>query len=154
MTLDRMRVGEITGLLAHVAGILDALPLDAYAEAIEANASSVASEHYNGSLESVAGGFRRARRTELVAAATNAREFATAMAAAAAHTRAARRADQLEQASAAEAATQATPDSVRGSVVAFNDAHAAAVRRAYPGADVTVMRRREEGLADDDPEAG
>lgn len=135
--LDSMRVAEITGLLSHVAGILDSLPLAAYADAIQADADKAAG---NGSQETAAAGYRRARRIELSAAAGHANEFAQAVQAAGQHARAAYRADLAEQAAA-------VPPTVR----AFNGAHAAAIRQAYPGTNVVSLRSREEEVPSDGP---
>lgn len=143
--LDRMRVAEVTNLLAHVSGILGALPLAEYAEAIEAEASTVASQHGDGTLETVEGSFRRARRIELVAAAGHAQEFVACIQASMAHFRAARRAAVLEQ----SAADEATAQSDRPTMRAFSDLHAAFLRRAHPQSNVVLMHQREEALPDE-----
>jgi hypothetical protein len=135
--VDRMRVAEITHLLAHVSGILDALPLTEYAEAIEGEASAAAGQHGDDTTEA---SFRRARRIELVAAAGHAQEFVSCIQAAMAHFRAARRAAVLEYAAAEEE---------RPTVRAFNEAHAAALRRAHPNSNVVPMHRPEEALPDE-----
>lgn len=140
MSLDRMRVAEITGLLAHVAGILDALPLPAYADAIQADADSVS----QAALDTSAGRFRRARRAELMAAAHHAGEFVQAMQASVAHFRAAQRAEKMEY-----ELDEAEPPTLR----VFSDADARNARQAYPGHNVISINRREEALPDDGPQA-
>lgn len=139
MTLDRMRVAEITGILSHVAGILDALPLDAYRDTL-AGVDEVSVDEPAGNQH------RRARRAALRDASQAARDLVSATQDALTHNRAAWNADQLEQ-------EQHRPERPYD-VIAFTETHAAAVRQAHPGATVITMPRREEAIPGDDPEAG
>lgn len=140
--MGRAEAATITAVLGHVAGILEQLRLEEYEVALHDRATQAVAELPN----TIEHRERQARWAALRAAARTAGNLVDHITRAMAHQRAAESA--AAECAGPEPELQPRRHDGRGAV-AFDDTHAAALRRAYPDTNVILMPRREEALPDD-----